>query len=56
MGLANEEKIKRMIIEGANRGVCDKDGESIIVDGRLVAPPKKFRPTHIYRNKKWQKY
>jgi len=50
-----EEVIKRQIMDGYQRGVCDKNGDSITVNGRPKAPPKRMRPTTVYKNGKWSK-
>ena len=50
-----EEAIKRKIVSGHQRGVCDRDGNSVLdSQGNMVAPPKKIgcSRTYVYRNGK----
>lgn len=53
MGFKNEELIKEKIMDGCRRGVCNSEGDSIMVDGRQKAKPRKMRPTLVYKEGKW---
>jgi hypothetical protein len=49
------EKIKRVIRSGHQRGVCDKDGNSVLDSaGNMVARPRKVGrgKVYVYRNGK----
>lgn len=49
------ERIKQAIRSGHQRGVCDREGNSVLdAHGNMVAAPSKFRPTkvYVYRNGK----
>jgi hypothetical protein len=56
MGHKNLEPIKRAITSGYQRGVCDKNGDSVLnSDGILVAKPSKTNSaskTFVVRNGK----
>ena len=54
-GKKAEEKIKQKIISGHRRGVCDKDGNSVLGQhGNMVPPSSKIAggKTYVYRNGK----
>ena len=55
-GKLAEEKIKRKIVSGHQRGVCDKSGNSVLDShGNMVAPQKPAPPTaktYVYRDGK----
>lgn len=40
-----QEVIKRMIMDGNRRGVCDTYGRTVKKDGRPVAKPRSLGPT-----------
>jgi hypothetical protein len=52
----NLEPIKRAIVSGHQRGICDKDGNSVLNEhGILVAKPSNLGPaakTYVVRNGK----
>ena len=45
----SEELIKKAIVSGAKRGVCDRYGNSVLdAHGNMVAPKSKFRGTKTF--------
>jgi len=44
----NEESIKKMIVDGHRRGVCDSEGRHVRnKDGRPVAKPRNLGPRSV---------
>ncbi len=58
MGYKNEDKIKDMIVDGHNRGVCDRNGASVttmnFLDQRVVTAKPRSLPstakTYIFKD------
>ena len=53
--MKNEETIKRMIVAGHRRGICDSNGASIKRGGVFIAKPRhssSVDKTYVYRNGK----
>ena len=51
----SEDKIKALIVNGHRRGVCDRNGASIKINGVFVAKPRLFSSvakTYVYREGK----
>jgi hypothetical protein len=50
----NLEPIKKAIMDGYKRGICDKNGDSILKDGILVQKPRIIgvSKTYVVRNGK----
>ena len=51
MNRRNEEVIKELIVKGHQAGLCDKEGNSLDINGHMVAAPsKQSGKTYVLRN------
>ncbi len=48
----SEERIKKLIVDGHRRGICDRDGHSDIRDGMYVTKVRALRQVTFHKTYK----